>query len=144
MHGFLANYRVMLVKPLLEEGLDTAEEILNSGLIPIVEAGTTYLEESPNPILQELAKKQIVAKDLEEFIHLIAEKVMWEGTHLYVSTFKTYAGMPDGEFYESKETVPGSMTTFSFLMNKKWPHKKIFNQFLMRYTEVSLTRMHQN
>ena len=35
LHGFLANFRVMLLRPVLEKPVDTAQEVLDRGMIPV-------------------------------------------------------------------------------------------------------------
>ena len=60
------NYLTMLLKPVYEKPLDTAEDILNSGLTIINAPGRQSLVEmkkkSPFNITRELAERTVVAK----------------------------------------------------------------------------------
>ena len=89
LHAFLANFRSMLMKPLIEQHLDTAEEMNERGMIPILLTGGTYwkdiLNESPSPAYQQLGERDVTAKNGDEIYPLVKNGIFDATTHVWVT-----------------------------------------------------------
>ena len=148
MQGFLANLRAMLLLPAMSKPLDTAEELLDAGIIPIITPGGTFwqdlLDESPNPIYQQLGERAVMAKDWDELRLLAKEKIVGANTHAWI-TQDLVGGMDYKDFYPSKEVLEGSTPWYLWIVNKKWPlkdqlakHIHLFQQVLIEYFTIKL------
>ena len=89
LHSFLTNFRGMLLKPLYEEPIDTAQEILDRGkILETYEGGyywVEFLEQSPNPVYQQLAERAVVPVEYEDLFEILEEDLQGAGTHVYIS-----------------------------------------------------------
>ena len=59
LHGFLANFRTMLLLPALEKPIDSTRDMIERGMIPMIPA-TFYanlLSESPIPEFKKLGER---------------------------------------------------------------------------------------
>ena len=135
-HGLLANFRMMLLTPVLEEPVNTAQDILDRGMIPVtVEGGDYYLyllQTSTNPVYQQLAQITVVPKDAEELNTILEEGVQSAGTHVYLTNdlWPDQAGSKDK--LEGKNPFHGG-----WIINKKWPLKDKLNQHILLYNQVT-------
>ena len=60
MYFLLSDFRNKLLEPVLEEPFDTAEQILERGLIPIAWLSLFYLRNSSNPAHHQLANISVI------------------------------------------------------------------------------------
>ena len=135
VHGLLANFRSMLLSTILEKPLDTADDILNRGLIPFASPfGGIFvdiLKNSPNPVYQQLAEIFLVPKTWEEYGKIWEDGGIDRGTHVYLGRIS----LADRYYYWSTETLKGETPYNVWVVNKKWPlndemavHLLIFQQ----------------
>ena len=141
-HGLLANFRMMLLTPVLEEPVNTAQDILDRGMIPVtVEGGDYYLyllQTSTNPVYQQLAQITVVPKDAEELNKILEEGVQSAGTHVYLTNDLWPDQAALGSWYYSKEKLEGKNPFHGgWIMNKKWPLKDKLNQHILLYNQVT-------
>ena len=143
-YAFLANFKVMLLKPVLEAPIDTVQEIVDKGLTPIVVDGGQYwiefLENSPNPLYQQLAEYTINPKNKEERLKLMEEKIISDGTHVYLAESLDSEDKKLGEFYKGKETLGGNVPWTVWIVNKKWPLSDHLARHILRYQQVGRHR----
>ena len=135
LHSFLANFRVMLIMPVLEEPVDTAQDILDRGLIPLMHAGgghyVEFLKESPIPAYQQLADIAVIPKDGNELQRMFDFEVLIAGTHVYLG-----AGIDLGSRHVSKERLEGKSPWACWVVNKKWPLNDVLAVHLLRFQQV--------
>ena len=82
--AFMSNIRAMLLKPSYETPVDSTEELLKRGIIPINSNGgfwEEYLLSSINPWERLAGEKGITFQSGAEQQKLIREKVKMEGSH---------------------------------------------------------------
>ena len=131
----------MLLKPVLEEPIDTAQSILERGLIPIVvDAGQYWidiLKQSPNPVYQQLAEITINPEDKEERLKLMEENILGAGTHVYLASGVADEEQELGDFYSSKEALEGNAPWTVWIVNKKWPLNDELAKHILMYQQVS-------
>ena len=148
IYFYLAGFLEILLSKQSEEPVDTAQQILDRGLVPFVwiveDWYLTMLEDSPIPALQEIARKTIVPDTLNHYLELCKEGILEARTHVLFGTM--IDGDEEyyyGEYYWSRDPVPGSIPYGAAIMNKKWPYAEQYNHHLMIITEVSIQSLYQ-
>ena len=142
LHGLLANFRVMLIKPILEEQVDTAKDILDRKLIPVMAEGglgqywIAHLKQSPNLVYQQLAKIAVVPEDMDELITILKEDLHGAGTHVYLSNWLWPEQEMLGSYHWSKEVLEGNSPWIVWIVNKKWPHNDDLGKHILMYQQV--------
>ena len=125
-----------------EEPVDTAQQILDRGLVPFVMQYGYYwkhfLEVSPIPALQEIGNKTIVPATMAQYLDLVKDSLQGARTHVYFGGAITedYEEYEYGKYYHSKDAVPGTSPYGSSIMNKKWPYAGEFNRHLLIISQV--------
>ena len=142
IHGFLANFRVMLLKPVLEKPPDSAQDVLDRGLIPIVYNGGQYwidrLADSDNPVYQQLAKKAYLPIDYADRLRAVKEDLMGAGTHVYIASNIRTQMKDYGFYYFSKEGIEGTSPWAVEVLNKRWPLNDDFNKHVLIFQQVCM------
>ena len=139
VHGFLANYRCMLLSPVLEEPVDTAEDVLKRGIIPFSNVGVDLffvdlMKKSPNPVYQQLAEIFVVAKTYDEYRKFVAEDVDGAGTHVMLGSFVR----KNSNYHVSKEGLQGIYLWSNWVVNKRWPLNEELAVHLLRFQQVCI------
>ena len=141
MYGFLANYRTMLLSPVLETPVETAQDILYRGMIPFVnpraEVLVSILKESPNPVYQKLAEMCILPKNEEEFMKIFEEDVHGAGTHVFLSNTLYPEWEELGDYHYSKEVLP-ILPYASWFVNKRWQLIDELAVHILRFQQVCI------
>ena len=139
LQGFLANFRAMLLLPAMSKPFDTAEEILDNGMIPIILPGGTFwqdlLDNSPNPIYQKLGERSVMPKDWDELRLMAEEKIVGANTHAWI-TSDLIGGMYYKDYHPSKEVVEGADPWYVWIVNKKWPLKDQLAKHILLFQQV--------
>ena len=136
-YGFLANFRVMLLSPVLESPVDTPEQIIERGLTPFIEWNAKFyidfLKESPSPVYHELAEIMAIPKDEVEETTMKIKDMFEAGTHVFLNSQmdKKY-----GEHYKSKTILEGLSPWAVLIQNKKWTLNDEFAKHILRYQQV--------
>ena len=138
LYFFLANFITVLLRPKYEQPIDSAQEALDRGMIPIVE-GYNYVMEhlkaSSNPVYRELGYKTWPVPDPLEWRRLLLEDVLDKDTHIVVGLMYE----PDkklGKFHTSKENIEGAATYSVHLMNKQWEYADAYNHHILLIFQV--------
>ena len=129
LHFLLSNYLTVLLKPSFEKPVDTAADILQNNLIPVLQPNQRiYLQifaNYPDPIYQELSRRFIVAKTKYKVYAYQARR-----NHVYTVMFPRPSSIYDKGHYSS-EVVKGRYHFPGSIANKKWPLKKVFQRSLI-------------
>ena len=144
LHSLLANFRVMLLKPMLEKPVNTAKEILDRGMVPMTQDGAQFyvdlLRQSSNPIYQKLADRAIVPKDYDELIRFLEDDVLGAGTHVYLmNNCVNFPWYSLGDFHYSKDVLEGHSPWNVWIVNKKWPLHDQLSIHILIYQQVRKT-----
>ena len=136
-HAFNSNLLSIIVSPVFEKPMDTAQDILEAGLSPILRHKGNLLS-SPNPAFAELAKRALVTKDTQP-TQLIIEKVLNKRTHAWMVNFIPRVEYLHYDFFHmSKETIGFLNQWYVMLVNKKWNQKENFEKHILRFQQVYL------
>jgi apolipoprotein N-acyltransferase len=88
VYAFLANFRTMLLMPQYEKTIDSAQDILDRGMIPFVLYGGYYyrgfLLQSSNPTYKKLGEIAVVPKDRDQWLKMISEGIHGANTHVFL------------------------------------------------------------
>ena len=152
---FGANYLTILLTPNYEDPMDTAEDVLDSGLsiitYPGVQSAVEILKNSPSYITRTLAERTIVCKDWDEcegkpignLSGLIPAAVKTGSSVIEVGILNTdYFAF--GKWHRSKERRGGDHPFASYLLNKKWTLEEEINNHLLRFQQVRLCFIYSN
>ena len=139
MHFFHCNFRDVLLAPVYAPQVDTLTHLIDRGMIPFVDpiAGSfiNFFKDSPNPLINTLADKIIVAEDLDDWRKLFKDGIQRDNTHAYLGIIRESA-YSYGKYYYSKEVIEGTHPYAGGIMNKKWPHLDNYNSHLIYYQQV--------
>ena len=141
MHFFHCNFRDVLLAPVYAPQVDTLEQLIDRGIIPFVMPGQgfwiNFFKDSPNPLMNTLADKIIVAEDWDEYDKLCKEGIQRDNTHALLGfIYDYYNEYSFGKYYYSKEVLEGKHPYGGAIVNKKWPHLDNYNRHLIYYQQV--------
>ena len=129
LHFLLSNYLTVLLTPSYEEPVETAKDLIERNITPILWPEAEILQQffaaSPDPIYQEISRRFVIAKDWDEFDDLVRKVI---STGMYADMSSVPWKVPEEEFkhwYKSTETISGTFPYAVHLSNKKWPMKKV-------------------
>ena len=131
LHFMLSNYLSVLLKPSFEEPVETAADLIKRDITPFIQPWSEMFRQmfaaSSDPNYQEISRRLIVAKDVDEYEDLLS-KVISTGLFADIRTLPPPWLITEEEFkywYRSSETLPGDYPYSIHLTNKKWPLKKV-------------------
>ena len=140
-YAFLANFLTVLIKPVLEKPIDSVQDIVDRGIVPIThEAGHYYIDflrSSANPLYRQLAEIAINPKDVEEWLNLMKERTLKKGTSVYMAP-ELYSYFDPADFYFSKDALEGMDPYTVWIVNKKWPLSEKLAQHILTYQQVGV------
>ena len=143
LYAFHSNFLSMLISPIIEKPLDTAEDILERGLIPIMKGGGVYknlLQKSSNKATKKLGENVLFTEEFQP-TGLIFEKVLSEKTHAWITSYITCSDtLPYENFHISRDTIDGTNPWFVWIMNKKWSHKESLERHILYFQQVHICR----
>ena len=139
-YAFLANFLTMLIKPVLEEPIDSVQTIVDRGMVPITyyngQFWKEFLKSSANPMYRQLANITIVPKDKNEWLNLIKERILKDGTSVYMISKIPTDELDPADFYKSKDVLEGDYPYGGWIVNKKWPLSEKLSQHILRWQQV--------
>ena len=139
-YAFLANFLTMLIKPVLEKPIDTVQTIVDRGMVPIThDYGQYYIDflrSSANPLYRHLAEIAINPKNREEKLKLMKERILRDGTSVYISAIIKPDELDPADFYFSKDVLEGWNPYGVWIVNKKWPLSEKLAQHILIYQQV--------
>ena len=139
LHGFLANFRVMLLMPVMEKQVNTAQDILDRGLIPFTrddEYWIDHMKNSPNPVYQQLAEIAVVPKDYAELLRMLKEDLQGAGTPVYLYNILFPEEEELGDYHWSKEILQGDLPFIFWLVSNRWPLKDDLAKHILIWQQV--------
>ena len=130
LHFLLSNYLTVLLKPSYEEPVETAADLINRGLTPIMwptaQIYRQFFAASSDPIYQEISRRLVIAKDWDEYDEL-SKKVISTGLYAEIK-YLPYAYPEEyKDWYRSSKPISGDNPYVVHLTNKKWPLKKVLS-----------------
>ena len=101
IYFLLSDFRNKLLEDILEEPVETAEDVLERGLIPSITpdgVGVVYaLKRSPNPVAKQLGNTTVISPNMPYVLKLLREDVIGEGVYtlrtLAISFLTTFYGI---------------------------------------------------
>jgi hypothetical protein len=139
VYAFLANFRTMLLMPQYEKPVNSAQDVLDRGMIPFVwERGAYFrdhLLQSTNPTYQKLGEIVVVPKDYEQYWNMMKEDVLLANTHVYLG-YLNFDDKSLGKFHESKDVLEGISKSGGNIVNKKWSLGEEFSYHLLVFQQV--------
>ena len=130
LHFLLCNYLNVLLTPSYEEPVDTAADIIERNIKPILwpggESFKQFFAASPDPNYHEISRRFVIAKDWDEYFGDLQRKVI--STGMYAAIGSIPWNVPKEEFddwYRSSEGILGDFPYSFHLSNKKWQLKKV-------------------
>jgi hypothetical protein len=140
--GFEANLLKMMLKHEYEEPIDSAQDIVDRGMIPIIPSQhyMDNLKQSPNVLYQQLAEKAIMFNILDyaewqELQKTLENDLFGAGTHVYLAMgLSPYQQF--GSYHLSKEKLAGVSPWFVWIVNKKWPLNDALAKHILLYQQV--------
>jgi hypothetical protein len=128
--GKLQNY---------EKPIDSAQDILDRGMIPFIIDGGDYLKDhllqSSNPVYQKLGEIVIVPKDYDQYEKMMKEDILVANTHVYLGALDNEE-RSWGKFHESKDVLEGENPFFGDIVNKKWSLGEEYSYHLLLLQQV--------
>jgi hypothetical protein len=135
--GFEENIRALMFKQVFEVPVDTAQDVLDRGLIPVVDARSSFwldhLAHSDNPVYKQLAKITVMPKDWDEVLRILEHGVQGAGTHVYMSNWPVDKF---GYHHLSQEKIEGSNPYVGWIVNKKWHLNEELAKHILIYQQV--------
>ena len=126
----------MLLKPKYEKPIDSAQEVLDRGLIPF---GHGYykivLQSSSDPLYQQLGKKYLEITDPIAYEKLLIEGVLGKNTHVLLGFLHPHE-KKYGKLYTSKEILEGALSYSVNILNKKWEYADAYSHHLQLLYQV--------
>ena len=135
LHFLLCNYLTVLLRPSYEKPVETAADLIERDISPFLWPGAEiYIQlfaSSTDPNIQEISKRLVIAKDLDEYDDM-NRKVTSTGKFAGIGPDPDPLFVPENEYknwYKSSEAVGGFNPYGGHLLNKKWPLKKVFDYY---------------
>ena len=112
-----------MLKQRFEEPIDSAKQLIENNItlieIPGGEYWVQFLANSPIPEYQTLSKSMMIAKDWDEFWHLLEHGIIGNGTHAIMSFSIMGKWKSLGRWWKG-ELVYGNYPYGGYLSDKKW------------------------
>ena len=147
LHFFLANFLTVLLLPQYEDPIDSAEDIVDRGMIPFTEPGaviyTDLLLQSPNPLYQYLGT--IVVHPRQKgggwgvYMKMCKEDVHGANTHVFLGNLRPhYEEYGYGKWHKSTDNLEGLNPYTVNIYNEKWEFSDAYDHHLLLFHQVRL------
>ena len=121
-----------MLKQRFEDPIDSAKQMIENNItyfeMPGGEYWVKFLAESPIPEYQTLSKSMMIAKDWDEFWHLLEHGIIGNGTHAMMIYGLTQWEKSLGRWWKGN-IVLGKYPYGGFLSDKKWHLNEAFDIF---------------
>ena len=126
----------VLLTPSYEEPVETAYDLIERDIIPFYVQGGEIFKQifaaSPDPNIQEISQRLVIAKDWYE-LQDMARELLETGMYATIGTVTPFARPKDyKDWYRSSETISGLNPYQTNLSNKKWPLRKVLYLSLLK------------
>jgi hypothetical protein len=138
--GFESNIRTLMFKPVYEDNVDTAQDVLDRGLIPVVwnQDIINVLKHSDNQAYKQLAEIAVIMpsywKDQDRiFEHFI----QGNATHVFLGNELWNDVEKLGDYHFSNEVLETPFLPYrGWIVNKKWPLNDELAKHILWYQQV--------
>ena len=141
----------MLLKPVLEQPVDTAQDILDRGMTVLTQYGEwgeswgKLLKESSNPVYNQIAQNMDTPKTQHEKLFRLQLDVLEQGTHVYLSIVPLLIQETDlGHYHYSREVVEGTAPFAGWIINKMWPLNEDLQKHILIFQQAGLVNINMN
>ena len=154
MWAFEGNILALMFKKVYEDPVDTVEDVIARGLIPILDPGSRFfvdhLAQSDDKLYRDLASITVVAEGWPELWDLIENGVQGAATHVYLSNSLRgewwdyvdgqriyYPDLNDfGEYHFSQEVLSGEHPYGGYIVNKYFHLKEQLAKHILLHQQV--------
>ena len=128
-----------MLKPQYEQPVDSAQDIIDRGLIPFSwgEYYKIFLIQSPNPLYQQLGNKMVDYIDDATYDKMLKEDLLGANTHVMLGGLLKHE-LDYGKYHHSKEVLRGSDPNLVNVVNSIWEFRGAYNHHLLLYHQVGL------
>jgi hypothetical protein len=138
-YGFLGIFRDILIKPVFSPAIDTAQDMIDRGIIPYTpDAGFWYKEHllnSPTEAYKYLGKITIVPATYEDMVKKMKHEILELKTHAYIGNLNDDES-DLGDWHTSKEPIQGMSPIAVLLINKKMPYEEEIQRTILYFDQV--------
>ena len=141
--GLEGNILSLMFKQVFEDPVDTAQDILDRGLIPVVSPGNEgvywfwKLKNSDNVLYQKLAKLTVQYNDFASYDYIIQYHVQGNATHVLLATYVTeQASDAFGLFHYSQEVIQVSNPYLGWVQHKLFHLSDELSKHILIYQQV--------
>ena len=131
-----------MFKQVFEDPVDSAQDIIDRGLIPVVMPGASawqwHLYLSDNDLYKKLAMVSVEAKDFDEYNYLIQYHVQGNGTHVLMYPAIHKGSRKFGRYHLSKEIIEGFNPYNGWITNKLFYLGDELAYHMLIFQQVSL------
>ncbi len=135
LHFLLCNWLTVLLRPRLEEPVNTPKDLIDRDITPFFGPGREiyrqFFENSPDPDIQEISRRLYISKDWEDYDQKVRD-VTLTGKYAEISGVPARPNRPWlvpekdlKDWYRSSERVGGILPYGAHITNKKWPLKEV-------------------
>ena len=132
----------LMFKQVFEDPVDTAQDIYDRGLIPVVLPGqggqswVGHLAKSDNDVYQKLSKKTVVPTGWDEFWDLLRYHVQGNGTHVILGNHVYEQWKEFGLYHVSQEVIEGTIPYGVWITNKLFSLSNDLAKHILIYQQV--------
>ena len=138
--GFEGNILSLMFKQVFEDPVDTAQDIYDRGLIPLVfPDGQHWVEtfaQSNNDVYKKLAKTMVVPTDWDELYYYLTYHVQGNGTHVLLGNHVWDKMREFGLYHFSQEIIEGSSPYGVWIISKLFPLSNELAKHILIYQQV--------
>jgi hypothetical protein len=138
--GFEGNILALMFRPVYEDPVDSVQDIIDRGLIPLIwprgQGLVLSLAQSDNHLYKDLAKVAEVAKDIKEYLYKIRYHVQGNGTHVLYSNHISDNMAKYGLYHFSQERIEGDSPYGVWINNKMWHLRDELAKHILIYQQV--------
>jgi hypothetical protein len=142
--GFEGNILALMMKKVYEDPVETAQDVVDRKLIPIVEHRFfwDFLANSDNSLYQQLANISVMSPyfngkwDWDGHIALLKNSVQQNGTHVLLSSYLSDYERELGRYHFSQELLEGYNGYAGWFVNKKYHLSNGLAKHMLIYAQV--------
>ena len=140
--AFEDNILALMFRQVFEDPVDTAQEVKDRGLIPVVNFGAGFtvdlLARSDDKLYQYLASKAVIPEDPLEWYNLMKFGVQGNETHVLLGPdIQSFVDMSKfGLYHFSKEVLAGYLPYNGWIENKHFQFSEQLAKHIAIYQQV--------
>ena len=140
--GFEGNILALMFKKVYEDPVETAQDIVDRKLIPIVpnQYFVQFLAQSDNSLYQQLANISVISpwyyEHWDEHITLLKNGVQENGTHVFLTNGLWPKEKELGRWHYSQELLEGQSGYAGWYVNKKYHLSNELSKHMLIYAQV--------